>query len=195
MTLAGCQSKAFLVYSIAADAVCLALQLFTVTSLIVSESSAQCLAGSGRPGHPCGVVWASLVLSSVLPCVFSSWHPPSVRNPQRPADASPSSSFIHTIVTAAILIAVLRRQGGRGLSVSTPDEDPPAYPDLDGDMPSSSNGDTLVLGEDRGNSPKVGVENTSVVSSTTLTGPAFTPRSSSESDSDDGREDRPLLRF
>lgn len=115
--------------------------------------------------------------------------------PRRPANAYLSPVFIHTIVTAAIFIAALRRQNRHEPSPSTPDEDPPAYPALDGDDPIFSDEDEFMLDEERGNARKGDVGYTSVASSTTLTGPVVTPQSYPENDSDDYGEDHPLLRL
>lgn len=113
--------------------------------------------------------------------------------------------FIHTIVSAAILISVLGAESRQGLPVSvqesTPDsprastsnEDPPSYPASEATLPEYPDAETLRLDEEAGGDRKGGAVNTSVASSSTLSEPAATPHSSEDSDSDDGREDRPLL--
>ena len=102
--------------------------------------------------------------------------------------------FIHSIVRAAILLSTLRYQSRRQPPVSTPDEDPPAYPTLENDFPLHTPAETSASDVDGAKGPKDKHENTPAASSTTLTDVIVTPDSSAGSDAgDDAREDRPLL--
>lgn len=121
------------------------------------------------------------------------------------ADTDARSSFINTIVRTAILISTMQSQSRQRLPVSvqdsTPDsprdstatEGPPSYAASEATLPAYPDAETLGLDEEVGVSRKGGAQDTSVASSSTLSGPAATPRSSEDSDSDDDREDRPLL--
>lgn len=102
--------------------------------------------------------------------------------------------FIHSIVRAAILLSTLRCQSRRQPPISTPDEDPPAYPTLENDFPLRTPVETSASDLGGAKSPNGGRGDTPAASSTTLTDVIVTPGSSAESDAgDDAGEDRPLL--
>lgn len=70
MTLAGCPLRGFLAYSIATDAVCLAL--LTTSSLFITASAIQCFSGNFDQPGACGTVCATVILINVLMYVSTS---------------------------------------------------------------------------------------------------------------------------